>query len=339
MASPLTPANDHNGYLLSYATKDIYTLDPPPLSYLVEGVVVAEALNMCVAREKTGKSLLALGASLAMARGSASYAGLGIQTGRVAYIDAENGVAETHRRIRRLSEMPVPPDRFTYLEQGALRFQLDQPDALNVLSDVIGCYEPDLIVFDSFRSLWGGDENRPREVAAVLDPLREFLRGHGVAGLLLHHANASGDTRGTTAIQASAENITRLTRTKAGERRLVQMPSRFGEILARPAVFRIVPRDETPTGPLDLVPTTDLQDASDVPPPQRDWVTGVEQLLIDGGSRSGRQIASALGVDPTHRGVRNAIKALAQAGTIVAENGGWRANGADAGVADGVAAV
>lgn len=339
MASPLTPAHDHNGYLLSYATEDIYKLDPPLLSYLVEGLVVAEALNMCVAREKTGKSLLALGASLAMARGSSTYAGLHIQPGRVAYIDAENGVSETHRRIRRLSEMPVPPDHFTYLEQGSLRFQLDQPDALGVLEDVIDSYQPDLIVFDSFRSLWSGDENRPREVAAVLDPLREFLRGHGLAGLLLHHANASGDTRGTTAIQASAENITRLTRTKAGERSLLQLPSRFGEVLTHPAKFHIVSRDDSPMGPLDLVPTTDRPATSDAPPPQRDWAMAVEQLLVDGQARSGRRIASDLGVNATHRGVRTALDTLAEAGTIVRTNERWRLTSADGGVANGVAAV
>jgi len=331
IATTLAPARNHCGSLISYDTRDIYTLDPPPLVYLAEGLIVAEALNLCVAREKTGKSMLALGLSLAMAKGLSYYAGLAIRNARVVYIDAENGVNETHRRIRCLSEMPVPPDRFQYLDQGASRFQLDHGHSTyDVLADVVDSYRPDVIVFDSFRSLWSGDENRPGAVASVLDPLRECLRSRGVAGLLLHHANASGDTRGTTAIQACAENITKLT-LKNGVRSLRQTPSRFGEVLIRPVTFRILPRSADPLCPLDLVPTT-AADTEDMRT-QRDWITEVERLLLDGKARSGRQIARDLGVDPTHNGVRQAIQALSRRKAIVKKQDGWRL----ASVAEGVA--
>ena len=201
-------------------------------------LVVAEALNLLVAREKTGKSLLALGCSLPVARGAESYAGLTVSPGRVVYLDAENGVHESHRRIRRLSAMPIPPDQFTYLQHDAVPFQLDAPDAFEVLAEVVNEYRPDLIVLDSFRSLWSGEENHPGEVAAVLDPLRNFLRQQGVAGLLLHHENAKGGTRGCTGVTASVENIVKMTRSANGGRQLDQLPSRFGEVLDQPYAFR-----------------------------------------------------------------------------------------------------
>ena len=317
----LQPVRDHRAHLLAYDTKAIYTFDPPPLSYLVEGLVVREALNLCVAREKVGKSLLALGCSLAIAKGAERFAGLRVWRGRVVYIDAENGVNETHRRIRRLSEMPVPPERFRYLEQGPKRFQLDGPGSLDLLAELIDEYEPDLIVFDSFRSLWSGDENRPIEVAAVLDPLRDFLRSQGVAGLLLHHANTSGDSRGTTGIGASVENIVKLSRLKSGERRLVQLPSRFGEVLDRPASFRIVPRDESPLGPLDLLPTSSPRASTQ--PEQRDLRLEIKRLLADGKPRSGRRIAQDLGFSATNKGVREVVKALDLEGVIVHRSDAW----------------
>src|SRR4051794_26645606 len=163
--SKLLPARDHRARLLSYQTEDLFTLTPPPLSYLAEGVIVSDALNLLAAREKVGKSMLSLGLALAIAKGERSYAGLRVQPGRVVYIDAENGIGETPRRIRRLSEMPVPADNFRYLALGDQPFRLDDADALDVLDEVVAAYEPDLIVLDSFRSLWTGDENNPREVA------------------------------------------------------------------------------------------------------------------------------------------------------------------------------
>lgn len=191
--SKLVPARDHRARLLAYDTEAIFTMDPPPLAYLAEGVIVRDALNLLVAREKVGKSILALGLALAIAKGEATYAGLRTQPGRVVYVDAENGIAETHRRIRRLSAMPAPADRFQYLGLGEEPFRLDDAGAFDLLGEVIDAYAPDLVVLDSFRSLWAGDENNPREVARVLDPLRNFLRARSVAGLLLHHANARGD--------------------------------------------------------------------------------------------------------------------------------------------------
>jgi len=319
----LLPSRYHRARLLAYDTEDIYKLDPLPLSYLVEGLVVREALNLCVAREKTGKSLLALGCGLAIAKGADSYAGLRVESGRVVYIDAENGVKETHRRIRRLSEMPVPPERFRYIELGPEPFQLDHHDSLDVLEEIISSYEPDLIVLDSFRSLWSGDENRPRDVKQVLDPLRDFLRNHGVAGLLLHHANSGGDTRGTTGIAASVENITKLSRSKNGERTLVQLPSRFGEVLTQPIHFRIVPRDDSPLSPLDLLPSS--KPATRTQPSEAlNLGQEIMRLLADGELRSARCVARDLGLSPTNNAVHREIKRLAAHGAIAEGTKGWR---------------
>jgi RecA-family ATPase len=40
---------------------------------------------------------------------------------------------------------------------------------------------PNLIVLDSFRSLWAGDENKSDEVAPTLDRLRNLIRAHDAA--------------------------------------------------------------------------------------------------------------------------------------------------------------
>ena len=84
-----------------------------------------------------------------------------------------------------------------------------------------------------------------RERARALDPLRNFLRDHGVTGLLLHHANQQGDTRGSTGIAASVENIVRLKRVTGGAIEVMQMPSRFGEVLPAAGItYRMVDRGD-----------------------------------------------------------------------------------------------
>jgi hypothetical protein len=317
-AGYLAPVQDFDGAVLSYSTEAIYTLDPPPLAWLAEGVIVRGKLNLLVGREKLGKSILALGLALAIAKGEQSYAGLRTEPGIVVYIDAENGLDETARRIRRLSEMPVPPDHFQYQSVGDDPLKLDNDNALDVLAGVLDAYAPDLIVLDSFRSLWTGDENSPREVARVLDPLRDFLRDRGVAGLLLHHANAQGNLRGSTGIPASVENLCVLERGQDGGRKIKQLPSRFGEVLKRPVRFRIVERGDGPLAPIDLVPLgTDRRELERrSPDAPADQAEAILRLLSDGEPRSGRAIARGLGLHPTHRGVRRDVDRLVKLGAL-----------------------
>jgi len=77
---------------------------------------------------------------------------------------------------------------------------------LGDLEQLLAQYEPDLLVLDSFRTLWGGEENDSGDVAKVLDPLRNLVRKHKAGAILLHHSGkGNGDYRGSSAIGASAE--------------------------------------------------------------------------------------------------------------------------------------
>jgi hypothetical protein len=68
------------------------------------------------------------------------------------------------------------------------------------------------LVLDSWRSLWGGDENDSGEVARVLDPLRNMIRRYHVGAILIHHMRKGGGYRGSSAIGASVENVIELSR-------------------------------------------------------------------------------------------------------------------------------
>ena len=86
---------------------------------------------------------------------------------------------------------------------------------------------------DSWRSMWGGDENSAQEASSALDPLRELIRRHNVAAGLLHHANKIGQYRGSTAVGASVESIVEFSKAEDDDdrrrRRLRNSACRFEE--------------------------------------------------------------------------------------------------------------
>jgi hypothetical protein len=117
----------------------------------------------------------------------------------VSIVDAENGRYEIHRRGKSLG---LPSEGVELHEPEGFDLRHD----LAELERVLEADRPDLLVLDAYRSMWGGEENDSREVAAVLDPLRNLVRRFDAGALLLHHSGkGNGGYRGSSAIGASAE--------------------------------------------------------------------------------------------------------------------------------------
>jgi len=173
--------------------------DPPEVPWVVEGLVARGALTVLNGREGEGKSLLAMVLAVGVATGT-DEGGLVCRPGRVSIIDAENGRYEIHRRVKSLG---LPAEGVELHEPEGFDLRRD----LGELERVLEADRPDLLVLDAYRSLWGGEENDSREVAAVLDPLRNLVRRYDAGALLLHHSGKGngGGYRGSSAIGASAE--------------------------------------------------------------------------------------------------------------------------------------
>jgi KaiC/GvpD/RAD55 family RecA-like ATPase len=184
------------------------TTEPEPVDWLGEGVVARGTLTLLAGREKEGKSLLAMALAARAASGGGTLAGIAVSEARTLVVDAENGDRELHRRLRSLD---LRPEHAASVEVYEARGH-DLRRHLHELRAVLADYHPDLLILDSWRSLWGGDENDPGEVARCLDPLRNLIREHDAAAVLIHHMRKAGGYRGTTAIGASVENIIELAR-------------------------------------------------------------------------------------------------------------------------------
>lgn len=188
--------------------RGMLTSEPEPVDWIAEGVVARGALTLVAGREKEGKSLLLMALATCAATGGGSLAGIEVAPARTLVIDAENGRAEIHRRVRSLGLHVEHADSMEVYEAAGhdLRHHLDEVDRL--LTE----HHPDLVILDSWRSLWGGDENDSGEAARCLDPLRNLIRRHGAGAVLIHHMKKGGGYRGSSAIGASVENVIELAR-------------------------------------------------------------------------------------------------------------------------------
>lgn len=190
--------------LRSFDVSRMLVTDPPPVPWVVDGLVARGILTLLAGREGVGKSMFAAALAVAVASGGGRVGPLTCHAGSVLIVDAENGEAEAHRRVRGLGLPDDVAASFSWFE--CVAGDLLNPDGIADLDDVLGELRPALVVLDSFASLWRGRENEAEHVQPDLDVLRNLLRRHDAGGLLLHHqGKGSAEYRGSTAIGAACE--------------------------------------------------------------------------------------------------------------------------------------
>jgi hypothetical protein len=216
------PMIQRSGKLVRLDLTAMLQTDPPPIPWVVDRIVARGALTLLAGVAGEGKSLLTMAWSLAAASAEVlTVAGVQVEPGRVVIVDAENGQREIHRRVRALAIATEAVDRLALFEASGFDLSRDLAELETVLAEL----RPSLLILDSFRSLWGGNEREEAEVAAVLDPLRNLIRKHNAGTILIHHARRDGTGyRGSGAIAASCELAFLLNRaegdTDQGRRRL-----------------------------------------------------------------------------------------------------------------------
>lgn len=299
---------------------DLLTRDPEPVDWIAEGVVARGTLTLLAGREKEGKSLLSLAVATRMVSGGGDLAGIDVCAGRALVVDGENGEREIHRRLRSLGLTTEQAGQLEVFEAVAhdLRTNLDELDA------ILAEHKPDLLVLDSWRSLWGGDENDSGEVARVLDPLRALVRRHDTAALLIHHLSRAGAYRGSTAIGASVEAVVALERNPEDDdrrrRRLRALACRYEQ--EAPDRWLRIEADRA-KGLLLIGPAEPFAARAGA----RD---SAEEALIAAMPDAPATFAAwarAAGLDPKHGTARRARDHLADAGTVQAVQGLWVAPG------------
>jgi AAA domain/NrS-1 polymerase HBD domain/IclR helix-turn-helix domain len=312
-----TGRNGHGpdpGKLRVLDTRRLLTTPPPPLNWLVDGIFAQGKLTLVGGREKGGKSLVQLVLAACMASGGGEVAGITVQAGRVLLVDAENGERETHRRLRAVGLDLVHASELVCVEARGFDLRSD----LGQITSLIDRYEPALLLLDSFRALWRGDERDEAAVAAALDPLRDLAHDRDLAIGLTHHAQKAGDEyRGSSAIGASVEWVAMLSRVRAD-------PDRTRRKLSTPLCRFAREREDrwlsilsqSDDGPITLAAAAAYRPSK----PRDEKSQAVLDALTDD-PQSGREIARQADVkEPT---VRRILRDLDGDGLVEKRPSGW----------------
>jgi hypothetical protein len=160
-----------------------------------------------------GRSILAGGFVRAAVSGN-PFLGRDTQRLRAVILDGENPLSEVHRRLERLDYGPVA-DRVRYLR--AEDAVLDDPErAEETLCAHIQDALAELVVLDSQRALWPGEESEAGPVRKFYSMLRRVANATSASILVLHHDNRSGSYSGSGDLNASVDSRMHLVRDDDG---------------------------------------------------------------------------------------------------------------------------
>jgi RecA-family ATPase len=205
-------------------SKDFFKERPPPIRWLVEGVMESKNLVMLAGAPKTAKSWFAIELGLAVATGGALFGdplmtGTG-ESGSVLFFFLEDGPHNIYARVCSLAKtrgVRNPADLDLFFRFGGGLNMMNRSEALQ-LAEAIKCGIPklDLIVFDPFRNLHHGDENDSADIIQVMENLRHIRDVTGAAVLVIHHtrkpsandkANPGMALRGSGAIFGAVDGL------------------------------------------------------------------------------------------------------------------------------------
>ena len=172
--------------------------EPEPREWIWDDYFCRGTLNMLHGAAGLGKSMLGLAIAAACTHTEdANILGHNIKPCRVAIIDAENSEDEIHRRLRiagienRLS--------ITYYRTDITI--LGQDETRELLEEI--AKTADIVILDSQRGLWDGDEKEQAEAGRMLRELARHAEATGLCILIIHHDTKAGQYSGSSDIDAA----------------------------------------------------------------------------------------------------------------------------------------
>jgi transcriptional regulator with XRE-family HTH domain len=199
--------------------------EPVPVEWIVEGLVARGFLTMLAGEPGAGKSMLTQTIGVGLANGSDIVAGMRIHHGttskavigydddeplfadasRVLTLDAENGANLIQERAHGMGLDRANVDNYTVAASDGFDIYKDRAVLDGILADYRDAGSPvDMLVIDSWTSMWFGNENVVEQVQLCLKYLNDLAARLNVGILLIHHTDKDGESyRGSSAIAAT----------------------------------------------------------------------------------------------------------------------------------------
>jgi hypothetical protein len=186
--------------------------DPGPTPFLVESLIVDEAIAAIVGPPKLGKTWLLLDLAIAVAAGEKALGRFAVpKPGPVLIVLEESGRAALHRRLDKLvRSRALPPESLSeFLFAANRRVRLNDDGWKERLLDAAAARPWRLIAFDPFARVKGAEveENSQREIGPVLDFLRELRDASSATVAYVHHTPHDGTRqRGSSDLESHWES-------------------------------------------------------------------------------------------------------------------------------------
>jgi RecA-family ATPase len=228
--------------------------DPGPTRWLIEGLMVDQALIAAVGRWKTTKSYGMLEMSISVNTGFLAFGSLAIpEPGPVVFVIEESGEAALYRRLDALRRgRGIDRERLRGLHfapnQGV---RLDDLEWQKRLIEDGQRIRPRLFVFDPLARVKSAarEENKQTDMALVIEFWRQLREKTGAAVALVHHTGHSGDQmRGSSDLESAWE--TRLTWKRDGTASIVQLSAEHREAESSPTITYGIGWDEPTRTPV-----------------------------------------------------------------------------------------
>lgn len=184
---------------------------PPEHRWVWDGYIEQGTLTVLHGDGGTGKSILAGHLARAVAAGSQCL-GRPITQGGVLIIDAENPIDEIHRRLHALDYASVPADLIHYYRARDVIFGAPTDVDTTLLRIVIQTHKSRLVILDSQRGLWGGEEKDQIEIRPFYRRLQAIAEELDCAIVVIHHDRRTGSFSGSSDIHNSADTRLHLER-------------------------------------------------------------------------------------------------------------------------------
>ena len=176
------------------------------VDWLIDKLIPKQSITLFHGRGGIGKTWLGIQLANAVANGS-PFMSLETQQAHVIYVDLENSKPVLIDRMRAVGALEVG---FWHLSNPTKPPRLDEKEWVRYLTLPKG-----LLIFDTLRAAQSGDENSSKDMAVVMNRLKE-LREAGFTVVLLHHTPKGNERtyKGSTAILDLADQVLSLHKAK-----------------------------------------------------------------------------------------------------------------------------
>ena len=203
-AQAVTREPDDEPLLASHATQldttRLVTEEPDKTDWVWEGFLAPGTLSMLHGEGGLGKSWIALKLAEQMLKAGGTLFGQSVHQGGVLILDGENAQTQIHSRIQ-FTSIQADANLAYYMVGDPILGLEEQTE--QYLEHLIEKHKPRLIIIDSQRALWSGDEREQSEAGTMLRRWARSIETYPCAFLLIHHDNRGGDYSGSSDINAA----------------------------------------------------------------------------------------------------------------------------------------